>query len=150
MERQRARMLGDRSFEVWHGREPIPASDAVNLAVPRAASKTVIEPFDGWTRQPPVVAAQQIHHFSLQNAVITLAVEHGGAVSRIKATVETPQNFADRVSAIEEVKKVAKDFTASAINRDRVAENATRRYLGFRAIMLNASIAVSVSREKVA
>src|ERR1700740_2558794 len=106
MQRQRARVLGDRPFEVWHRREPIPASDAVNLAVPRAASKTVIEPFDGWTRQPPVVAAQQIHHFSLQNAVITLAVKQSGAGSRIKATVETPQNFADRVFAVEEIKKV--------------------------------------------
>src|SRR6516164_945209 len=90
MERQRARLLGDRSFEVWHCREPIPASNAVNLAIPGAAAKTVIEPFHGWSRQPPVVATQEIYNFSLQRAVITLAVESGCTRSRIKAAVETP------------------------------------------------------------
>src|SRR6516162_2876530 len=140
VEGQRARMLGDRSFEVWHSGESIPASDTVNLAIPSAAPKAVIEPLDGRTRQPPLVATQEIHHLLFQGAVITLAVEHAGAGGRVEATVETPQNFVDRVSAIEEVKKVAKDFAATAINCDRVAEHAARRFLGFRAIMKNAGI----------
>src|SRR6516164_1931107 len=96
VEGQRTRMLGDRSFEVWHSGESIPASDTVNFAIPSAAPKAVIEPFDGWTRQPPLVATTEIHHLLLEGAVITLAVERGGAGSRIEATVETPQNFADR------------------------------------------------------
>src|SRR6516162_4120017 len=139
-------MPGDRSFEVWHGGESIPAGDTVNLAIPRTAPKTVIEPFDGRARQPSIVATQKIHHFSLESAVITLAVEHAGAGTRIKTTIEAPQNFADRVSPIEQVKKIAKDFATTTIYRNRVTENPPRRFFGLRTVMENAGIAVSVSR----
>src|SRR6516164_5551434 len=101
IEWQCARMSRDRSFQVWHGGEPIPAGDGVDLAIPCATPKTVIEPLDRWPRQPPLLAAQEIHHFSLQRAVVTLAVERRGAGGRIEATIETPQHFADHVSAIE-------------------------------------------------
>src|SRR5215469_4982232 len=150
MDRQRARLLGDRSFEIRHGREPVSAGNTINFAIPRAASKTVIKPFDGWTRQPLLVGAQAIRYFSLQRAVITLAVKKGGAVSRIKATVETPQDFPDGVPTIEKIKEVAENFATAAVDRNGIVEHAARRFLGLRTVMENAGIAIPVSREKVA
>src|SRR5215467_2377449 len=98
------------------------------------------------TRQPLLVCAQEIRYFSLQRAVITFAVKQGGAGSRIKATVETPQDFPDGVPTIEEIKEVAENFAAAAIDRNGIVEHAARRFFGLRTIMENAGIAVPVSR----
>ena len=150
MNRQCARLLGDRSFEIWHGGEPVPTSDTVNFAIPCAAPETMIEPLDGWTWQPLLVGAQESHHFSLQRPVIIFAVKQGGAGSRIKATVETPQDFPDCVSTIEEIKKVAKDLAAATIDRNSVVANAARKFFGLRTVVKDAGMTVSVSREEVA
>src|SRR5262249_20355080 len=60
MQGKRARLFGDQSLEVRHSRKAISAGDAVNLPVPGAAAKVMIEPFDGGARQPMLVAAQEI------------------------------------------------------------------------------------------
>src|SRR5215470_4491344 len=116
MERKCARVLGDRSLEVWHPGKPVATRDAVDLAIPRSAAEAVVKPFDGGARQLGLVAAQGIHHLPSESLIVTPAVEHCRAGSRIELAVEAPQQLIDRVFSIRKVKKVAKDLAASAVN----------------------------------
>src|ERR1700694_3727094 len=101
-QRQRARVLVDRSLEVWHAGEPVSAGNAVNLSIPRAAAKAVIQPFDGRARQSRLLAAQEVHHLSLKLAVITRVVERSGAGGRIELAVETPQKLLYRIFSVDQ------------------------------------------------
>ena len=148
-ERKCARVLGDRSLEVWHRGKPVATRDAVDLAIPRSAAEGVVKPLDGRARQPGLVAAQDIHHLPFESAIVTPAVEHCRAGGRTELTVKTPQQLVDRVSSIRKVKKVAKDLAASAVNRNRVAEHAPRHLPGLGAVMENTGIPVPVGGEKV-
>src|SRR6266446_3138879 len=123
MQRERARVFGDRSLKVRHAREPMPAGDTVHFPIPAAAPKPMIKPFDSGPRQPRVLAAHEIDHLSLEPAVITRAVKHCRAGGRIELAIETPQNFAYCVVAVTQIKEITKYLTTPAINGDCVAVN---------------------------
>src|SRR5215472_5566085 len=149
-QRQRARVLGNRSLEVWHPGEAVSTGDAVDLSIPGAAAKAVVEPLDGRSRQPAFVTAQEIQYFSLEPSVIACPVEDRSAGGRIELAVEAPQDLVDRVLAVEQVEKVAKYFAASAVDRHRAVADTTGRLLDLRAVVENPVIAVSVSCKKIA
>src|SRR6516225_6141471 len=109
----------------------------------------MIEPFYQWPRQGCARTADRRLELLFELAKIRLLVKRRCAGSRVKLAVERPKNLTRAVAAVREIKEVAPDFAAAAVERQGIAADPARSLVALGPVGENAAPSISVGGEEI-